>query len=112
MPGSDGFGDRKGWDRASIAYRSRKPYYPNVSQEDLTLPSGADRVRTFGLCAVIAFAMSILYVAIPLTILGIFVPLGAWDTVVLGVVFPMLTVIVFVAATHESRRLGQLAREL
>jgi hypothetical protein len=112
LPGNDGFGDRKGWDRASIAFISRKPYVPNISRQDLLLPRGTDKLRTFGLCVICAFAMSILYVAIPILILGIFVSLGPWDAVILGTVFPALTLIVFVAATYESRQLRQLAREL
>jgi hypothetical protein len=112
LPGNDGFDERKTWDRASIAFRSRKPYVPNISRQDLLLPNGADKLRTLGLCVICAFAMSILYVAIPLLILGIFVSLGRWDAIVLGAVFPALTVIVFVAATHESRQLRQLAKEL
>jgi hypothetical protein len=112
LPGNDGFAERKTWDRASIALISRKPYVPKISRRDLLLPSGADKLRTFGLCAICGFALSILYVGIPLLILGIFVSLGRWDAIVLGAVFPALTVIVFVAATHESRQLKQLAREL
>ena len=112
MPGDDGFDERKTWDRASIAFRSRKPYVPKISRQDLLLPIGVDRLRTLGLCLICALAMSILYVAIPLLILGIFVSLGPWDAIVLGTVFPALTVIVFVAATYESRHLRQLAREL
>ena len=112
MPGSDGFGERKGWDRASIAFRSRKPYYPDVSREDLILPRGTDRLRMLAICAVCAFAMAILYVGIPLLILGIFVPLGSWDAIVIGALIPVLTVIIFTLATHESRRLTELAREL
>jgi hypothetical protein len=112
LPGNDGFDDRKGWDRASIAYRSRKPYVPNVSRQDLLLPSGPRKMRVLGLCAVCAFAMTVLYVAIPLLILGVFVSLGSWDGIVLAGALLTLTVLLFFAASYEDRRLKHLAREL
>jgi hypothetical protein len=112
LPGNDGFDDRKGWDRASIAYRSRKPYVPNVSREDLLLPSGPRTIRTLGLCLICALAMTVLYVAIPLLILGIFVSLGSWDGIVLVGALLSLTALVFFAARYEDRRLRQLASEL
>lgn len=112
MPGNDGFDDRKGWDRASIAFRSRKPYVPNVSREDLLLPSGPRTLHTLGLCVVCAFAMTVLYVAIPLLILGIFVSLGPWDGIVFVGSLLTLTVLLFVASSYEDRQLRQLANEL
>ena len=78
MPGEDGFGDTRGWDRASIAIRSRKPYVPDVSREDLLLPNEAGKLRTLGLCSICAFGLTILFVGVPLLALGIFAPLGLW----------------------------------
>jgi hypothetical protein len=112
MPGNDGFGDRKGWDRASIAYRSRKPYVPNVRREDLLLPNEPRTIRTLGLCLIGAFAMTVLYVGIPLLILGVFVSLGPWDGIVFVAALLTLTVLLFFASSYEDRQLRQLASEL
>ena len=112
LPRNDRFEDRKGWDRASIAFRSRKPYVPNVSREDLLLPSGPRTIGTLGLCLICAIAMTVLYVAILLLILGVFVSLGSWDGIVLVGALLTLTALVFFAASYEDRRLRQFAREL
>ena len=112
MPGDDGFGDTRGWDRASIASRSRAPYHPNVEQSDLLLPNEAGLLKTLVLCFATAFCMSILYVSIPLFIVNIFIPLGSWfGAIVVGSV-PALTIILFVFSSHETRQLRRLAQEL
>jgi hypothetical protein len=112
MPGEDGFDETKGWDRASIAFRSRKPYVPDISRGDLLLPNEAGRLRTLGLCSICAFGITILYVAIPLFILNIFVPLGRWYPISLGGALLGLTVLLFFASTYETHQLRRLAREL
>lgn len=112
MPGDDGMGDTRGWDRASIAFKSRAPYHPQVAQRDLLLPNEAGALKTLGLCAASAFAMTILYVFFPLVMLNIFVPLGPWFGVVLFGSFPGLLVFLFLFSRHETRRLRHLAQEL
>lgn len=112
MPGDDGFGETRGWDRASIGFKSRAPYRPQIGQEGLLLPNEAGRLRTLGICLVCAFAMTILYVSIPLFMLGIFVSLGEWFGVVLLVSFPALTVILFVFSAYETRQLRRLSQQL
>jgi hypothetical protein len=112
MPGDDGFGDTRGWDRASIASRSRAPYQPSVDRSDLLLPNEAGMLKTLVLCLATAFCMSILYVSIPLVLLNIFVPLGSWfGAVVVGSV-PALTIILFVFSRYETGQLRRLAQEL
>jgi hypothetical protein len=112
MPGDDGFGDTRGWDRASIASRSRAPYHPRVDQSDLLLPNEAGMLKTLVLCSATAFCMSILYVSIPLFMLNIFVPLGSWFGAVVVGSFPVLTVTLFVFSRYETRQLRRLAQEL
>ena len=56
--------------------------------------------------------MTILYISIPLLMLGIFVPLGAWLGIVLVASFPALTAILFVFSTYETRQLRRLAQQL
>jgi hypothetical protein len=85
---------------------------PNVNQEGLVLPNEAGLLKTLGICLVCAFAMTILYVSIPLFMLDIFVPLGPWLGVVLLVSFPALTVVLFVLSTYETRQLRRLAQQL
>jgi hypothetical protein len=112
MPGEDGFDDTRGWDRASIAFRSRKPYVPDVSREDLLLPNEAGKLRTLGLCSICAFGLTILFVGVPLLALGIFAPLGLWYPASLGGALFGLTVLLFLVSTHETRQLRRLAKEL
>ena len=100
------------WDRASIAYKSRRPYHPAVSQNDLLLPNEAGKLKSLGLCVATAFCMTILYVSIPLFLLNMFVPLGAWFGAVVVGSFPVLSVILFVFSNYESRQLRRLAKDL
>ena len=111
MPGEDGFDETRGWDRASIAFRSRKPYVPDVSREDLLLPNEAGKLRTLGLCSICAFGLTILFVGVPLLALGIFAPLGLWYPALLGGAFLGLAVLLFLVSTHETRQLRRLANE-
>jgi hypothetical protein len=112
MPGDDGFGDTRGWDRASIASRSRAPYHPSIEQRDLLLPNEAGMLKTLALCVATAVCISILYVSIPLFLLNVFVPLGQlFGVVVVGSV-PLLTIILFVFSRYETRQLRRLAQEL
>jgi hypothetical protein len=112
MPGEDGFDDTKGWDRASIAFRSRKPYFPDISREDLLLPNEASKLRTLGLCLICAFGITILFVGFPLLAVAIFVPLGLWYASALGAAFVGLTVLLFLFSIYETERLRRLAKEL
>ncbi len=112
LPWDDGRDDRRGWDRASIANRSAKPYKPNVSQQDLLLPSAASRIRALGLCTVCAFAMTVLYVLIPLYIVMVFLDVGAFAPEILLVAFVGLTAILFYVSVREDRELRVLSKEL
>jgi hypothetical protein len=111
MPGEDGFDDTRGWDRASIAFRSRKPYVPDVSREDLLLPNEAGKLRTLALCSICALGLTILFVGFPLLALGIFAPLGLWYPASLTGAFLGLAVLLFLVSTHETRQLWRLANE-
>jgi hypothetical protein len=111
LPGA-GSGDARGWDRASIALGSKKPYRPDVGAEDLLLPNEAGRLGTLWRCAVSALRVTALYVFVPLLILNLFVPLGPWLGVALVVCLPVLTIVLYRFSSHETRRLRRLAREL
>ena len=111
MPGDDGFDDTRGWDRASIAYRSRKPYVPDVGPADLRLPNEARLFRTVAICTICAFCITVLYVGFPLYIASIVLPVGAWGPIVLGVVFLGLTVGLTFFSLHETRQFRELANE-
>jgi hypothetical protein len=113
MPGDDGTGDTKGWDRASIAYRSRKPYFPDIGAKDLRLPNEAGKLRTLGMCAVCAVCMTLLYLAVPLYGVSLFFfDLGAWLPGGLLAAMPVLTVLLFVFSVYETSDLRRLAKEL
>ena len=114
MPGDDGVGDTRGWDRASIAHHTRKPYRPNVNQKDLLLPNEPGALRSLWVCSVCAFSMTILYIYLPLFMVNIYVPLmsAAWFAAVLCGSFLGLVVVLFFLSGRETRQLRRLAREL
>ena len=112
LPWDDGRGDTKGWDRASIARTSRKPYVPAISGEDLTLPNEARKAKALLLCFLCAVGMTFLYICIPLWVTGLFVSLGAWMAIIPLVAVAALTALLFVVSTHETRELRVLAKEL
>lgn len=111
MPGDDGHGDTKGWDRASIAFRSRKPYLPDVKPDDLRLPDEAGRGRTLFNCSVCALGLTILYVFLPLVMVSFFVSLGQGFGVALGTSFVVLTAALYRISVRETRELRRLAGE-
>ena len=111
MPGDDGFDETRGWDRASIAHRSRKPYVPDVTAADLLLPNEAGRLRTLLICSGCAFCITILYLGIPLYVASLFVPVGAWGPGSLGVAFLLLAVLLTLYSTRETHQLRELAGE-
>jgi hypothetical protein len=112
MPGDDGIGDTRGWDRASIAFRSRKPYRPRVGRKDLRLPNEPRLLRNLWVCSVCAFCATILYVSFPLLVVRVFVPLPGWYPALLGGVFVGLTLLLFALSANETRVLRRLAKEL
>jgi len=112
LPGDDGHGENKAWDRASIAFRSKKPYRPDIGAADLLVPNEAGRFGTFWRCAVCAFCMTALYVFLPLLIINIFVGLGPWIGPALLVSFAVMTVALYLVSRHETGRLQRLARQL
>jgi len=113
MPGDDGWGDTKGWDRASIAYKSLKPYYPDVGAEDLRLPNEAGKLRTLWMCSVCAVCMTVLYLGFPLYGFSLFFfNLGSWLPRGLLMAMPVLTVLLFIFSAYETRNLRRLAEEL
>jgi hypothetical protein len=114
FPGDDqdSWGERKGWDRPSIAFKSRKSYWPEIGPDDLRLPSEASKLRTWALCAACAAAMTVLYGVFPLLLIGVFVPLGSWYGRVLLMMFVLLATGLSVYSVFETRSLRKLAREL
>ena len=91
----------RGWNRASIVFWSRKPYRPDVSRDDFTLPRGAHNVRTLGMCAFMASSLTILYLWFPLFVTGLFVPLrGAVYGGIMGGVALTLTAVMYVRSTR------------
>ena len=102
------FRDNRGWGRASIELNTRSEYRPNINQADLLLPDEAGLVRTLAICGFCAFAMTILYVSMPLFMLSMFVPLGDWFG---AIVFGSFPIFMFVLVWLSMREDRQLARE-
>jgi hypothetical protein len=110
MPGED---PNKGWNRASIQYKSRRPYKPSVKAEDLLVPSGFGNLRMFGMCAAMAAIMTVLYIWIPLFFLNVFVPVGAVTYAAsLGGAILGFTLFLYAAGTRETRGDRELAAQL
>jgi len=110
MPGED---PNKGWNRASVQYRSRRPYKPSIRAEELLMPNGLGNVRMLGTCLLMAVMMTAMYVWIPLIFLNVFVPIsGTTYAAALGGILFGLTVFLYVAGTRETRRDRELATRL
>ena len=110
MPGED---PNYGWNRASVQFRSRRPYAPSVKAEDLLMPNGLGSLRMLGTCLLMAGMMTILYVWIPLIFLHVFVPIsGLTYGVSLGGIFFGLTLFLYFAGTRETHRDRELATRL
>jgi hypothetical protein len=112
LPWDEGHRDTRGWDRASIANRSAKPYRPDVKAADLLLPNEAGHLRALALCFVCAFGATFLYVGIPLWIVEIFAHFGPWVLAIPIASLAGLTILFFVYSTYETRSFRTLAREL
>jgi hypothetical protein len=111
-PGSDDFGETKGWNRASIVANVRlEPYKPDVTREDLLLPNEAGRLRTILICTATAIGITLLYVGAPLYMVSLFVPMGAWFFGSLAAVCVFLAVSLSWFSFHETREFRELARE-
>jgi membrane associated rhomboid family serine protease len=110
MPGED---PNKGWNRASVQYRSRRPYKPSIKVEDLVMPNGLGNFRMLWTCMLMAGMMTVLYVWIPLMFLNVFVPIsGVTYAAALGGMLLGLTGFLYIAGTRETRRDRDLATRL
>jgi len=97
------------WSRA--AWRRRR-LTRNMSPDSLRLPNEASKLHTLGLCAVCAVLLTVLWVFFPLLLIAVIVPLGIWYPVVLAVAPIVITIVLFVFSTRETRRLRELAGDL
>ena len=103
----------KGWNRASVQYRSRRPYQPDVKAEDLVMPNGLGNFRMLRTCFLMAGSMTLLYVWVPLMIFTYFVPISNITLVAtLGGFLIGLTTFLYLAGTRETRRDRELAARL
>lgn len=110
MPGED---PNKGWNRASVQFKSRRAYKPNITTEDLIMPSGLGTFRMFRSCVLMAGIMTVLYVWIPLIFLNIFVPIsGLTYALVLAVAFLSITAVLYFGGARETRRDRELGTRL
>ena len=106
-------GPKTGWDRASISYRSRKSYKPDIRAEDLVMPNGLGNLRMFGMCVAMALMMTALYVWVPLYLVDFFVPMtGMWYPATLAGAFVLLTAFLYFGGARETHRDRELAARL
>src|SRR5262249_2726056 len=110
MPGEN---PNKGWNRASIQYKSRRAYKPNLKTEDLIMPSGLGNLRMLRACFLMAGMMTALYVWIPLMFLNTWLPIS-WLTYALALGLALLTITTFMylAGSRETRRDRELGSRL
>lgn len=110
MPGEN---PNKGWNRASIQYKSRRAYKPNVTTQDLIMPGGLGNLRMFRSCVLMGGIVTVLYVWIPLWFLITFVPISSLTyALVLGLAFLSITAFLYLAGSRETRRERDLATRL
>jgi hypothetical protein len=103
----------RGWNRASVQYRSQKLRKPDVKLEDLILPNGLGNGRMLWTCFLMAGMMTLLYVWIPLIFLNVFVPLsGVTYAAAMGGGVLVITAILYAAGSRETRRERELAARL
>ena len=103
----------KGWNRASLAFWSRKGYRPAVRAEDLIMPSGRGSLRMLMLCVPMALMMTFLYVWTLLMIVNFFVEVGSVVyCAVLGGGLVMILLLLYFGGARETRRDRQLASRL
>ena len=97
--------DPKGWDRASISFRTHPLHpFPKVDQKDLLLPSADDWLRLTGDC--LAFGASIgLIMFFPLWIADVMSNggLANWVWGTMAVVGVLSAVFMFVVASRDRR---------
>ena len=111
--GVPGENPNKGWNRASIQYRSRRAYKPNVTLDDLMMPNGLGTLRMLRSCLLMAGMMTALYVWIPLWFLMTWVPISALTyTLTLSVAFVTILSLLYFGGSRETRRDRDLARRL
>lgn len=103
----------EGWNRASLIFRSRKPYHPKTTPADLLMPSGRGNPRMFGMCALMAVCLTVLYLSFPLFTLSIFVPIGGaiFGAIIAGTALTF-TALLYVLGTRETRRDREYAAQL
>jgi hypothetical protein len=110
VPGED---PNYGWNRASVQYKSRREYKPNMTMQDLVMPNGLGTMRMLRSCVLMGGIMTLLYVWIPLWFLITFVPIsGLTYALVLGVAFVGITLLLYFAGGRETRRDRDLASRL
>jgi membrane associated rhomboid family serine protease len=109
----DGKDPRRGWNRAVVQYRSRKPYKPSITIDDLLMPNGFGNLRMFWTSLLMAGIMTLLYVWIPLIFLNVFVPLGGVGyAAALGGALVAFTAFLYIAGTRETQRDRDLGARL
>ena len=111
--GAPGEDPSYGWNRASIQFRSRRPYTPVVKADDLLMPNGLGNVKMLATCAGMGAIMTVLYAWIPLIFLNVFVPLsGVTYGAAFGGALVGITLFLYLAGTRETRRDRELAARL
>jgi len=103
----------EGFNRASVIFWSRKPYYPSIRADDLLTPGGFGNARMAVMCLVMAICMALLYVWPILFFVNFWVPLRghAHAALFLGAVVTFLLFLYF-AGTRETRRDRELEAKL
>ena len=106
--------DNKGWNRASIIFWSRKATRPDVTREDFLLPTGRLTLKTLAICLFCGVAITLLYIWLLFFLVRILTGLdpGIWFAVAMVGAPLALGGVLFVLATHETKRDREFARTL
>jgi hypothetical protein len=111
--GVPGENPNKGWNRASIQFKSRRPYKPNLTLDDLMMPNGLGTLRMLRTCVLMAGMMTVLYVWIPLWFLVTWVPISDLTyALTLSLAFIAISCILYLGGSRGTRRERELARRM
>jgi hypothetical protein len=106
--------DNHGWNRASIIFRSRHVYRPDIRRDDLLLPSGTLTLKTLVISFFCGVAITLLYIWVTFFFVRVLagVDPGIWFAAIMAGAPLALGGIIFVLATRETKRDREYARTL
>ena len=106
--------DNRFWNRASVILRSRHFRPPDVHRDDFLIPTGRLTLKTLAICLFCGVCITLLYIWLGFFFVRVLagVDPGIWFAVAMVGAPLALGGILFVLATHETKRDREYARSL